>query len=47
MAAPTHEQKRDLFQSHFLFGKLEPGEQSTSPPEARPNLTVVASRPGV
>jgi CRP-like cAMP-binding protein len=26
MAAPTHEQKRDLFQSHFLLGKLEPGE---------------------
>src|SRR5438874_1652886 len=26
MAAATHEQKRDLFQSHFLLGKLEPGE---------------------
>ena len=29
MAAPTHEQKRDLFQSHFLLGKLEPGEIDT------------------
>jgi class 3 adenylate cyclase len=26
MAAPMHEQKRDLFQRHFLLGKLEPGE---------------------
>jgi class 3 adenylate cyclase len=29
MAASTHEQKRDLFQSHFLLGKLEPGEIDT------------------
>ena len=29
MAALTHEQKRDLFQSHFLLGKLEPGEIDT------------------
>src|SRR5215470_9046664 len=29
MAAPTHEQKRDLFESHFLLGKLEPGEIDT------------------
>ncbi len=26
MAAPTHAQKRDLFQRHYLLGKLEPGE---------------------
>jgi adenylate cyclase len=29
MAAPTHEQKRDLFQRHFMLGKLEPGEIDT------------------
>lgn len=26
MAAPTHAQKRDLFQRHYLLGKLDPGE---------------------
>src|ERR1700730_17607449 len=35
MAAPTHEQKRDLFQSHFLLGKLEPGEIDTLATRAR------------
>src|SRR6516162_5169149 len=35
MAAPMHEQKRDLLQSHFLFGKLEPGEIDTLATRAR------------
>ena len=35
MAAPTHKQKRDLFQSHFLLGKLEPGEIDTLATRAR------------
>ena len=35
MAAPTHEQKRDLFQSDFLLGKLEPGEIDTLATRAR------------
>ena len=35
MAALTHEQKRDLFQSHFLLGKLEPGEIDTLATRAR------------
>src|SRR5215472_13002863 len=35
MAASTHEQKRDLFQSHFLLGKLEPGEIDTLATRAR------------
>jgi len=35
MAALTHEQKRDLFQSHFLLGKLEPGEIDTLVTRAR------------
>ena len=35
MAASTHEQKRDLFQSHFLLGKLEPGEIDTLTTRAR------------
>ena len=35
MTAPTHEQKRDLFQSHFLLGKLEPGEIDTLATRAR------------
>jgi len=26
MAAPTHAQKRDLFQQHYLFGRLDPDE---------------------
>ena len=29
MATPTHEQKQDLFQRHFMLGKLEPGEIDT------------------
>src|SRR6516225_4849335 len=29
MAAPTHEQKQDLFQRHFMLGKLEKGEIDT------------------
>src|SRR5215470_19508335 len=35
MAASTHEQKRDLFQRHFLLGKLEPGEIDTLATRAR------------
>src|SRR5690242_2586946 len=35
MAAPMHEQKRDLFQHHFLLGKLEPGEIDTLATRAR------------
>jgi class 3 adenylate cyclase len=35
MAAPMHEQKRDLFQRHFLLGKLEPGEIDTLAMRAR------------
>jgi class 3 adenylate cyclase len=35
MAAPIHEQKRDLFQRHFLLGKLEPGEIDTLATRAR------------
>jgi len=35
MAASTHEQKRDLLQSHFLLGKLEPGEIDTLATRAR------------
>jgi CRP/FNR family transcriptional regulator, cyclic AMP receptor protein len=35
MAAPMHEQKRDLFQRHFLLGKLEPGEIDTLATRAR------------
>jgi class 3 adenylate cyclase len=35
MAASTHEQKRDLFQSHFVLGKLEPGEIDTLATRAR------------
>ena len=35
MAAPTHEQKRGLFQSHFLLGKLESGEIDTLATRAR------------
>jgi CRP-like cAMP-binding protein len=35
MVAPTYEQKRDLFQRHFLFGKLKPGEIDTLATRAR------------
>ena len=35
MPAPMHEQKRDLFQRHFLLGKLEPGEIDTLAMRAR------------
>ena len=35
MAAPIYEQKRDLFQRHFLLGKLEPGEIDTLATRAR------------
>jgi CRP/FNR family transcriptional regulator, cyclic AMP receptor protein len=35
MAAPTLEQQRDLFQRHFLLGKLEPGEIDTLATRAR------------
>ena len=39
MAAPTHEQKRDLFQSHFLLGKLEPGEIDNQTPSSAASAT--------
>ena len=35
MVAPTYEQKRDLFQRHLLFGKLEPSEIDTLATRAR------------
>ena len=35
MAAPIHEQKRELFQRHFMLGKLEPGEIDTLARRAR------------
>ena len=39
MAAATHEQKRDLLQSDFLLGKLEPGEIDTLATRARVSLS--------
>src|ERR1700756_4526503 len=35
MTAPTYEKKRDLLQSHFVLGKLEPGEIDTLATRAR------------
>jgi class 3 adenylate cyclase len=35
MTAPMHDQKRDLFQRHFLLGKLERGEIDTLATRAR------------
>ena len=35
MPASMHEKKRDLFQRHFLLGKLEPGEIDTLATRAR------------
>src|SRR5215471_18634983 len=35
MPASMHEKKRDLFQRHFLLGKLEPGEIDTLAARAR------------
>jgi len=29
MSSPTHEEKRQIFQRHFLFGKLSPNEIDT------------------
>src|SRR6478672_6378500 len=35
MAASTHAQRRDLFQSHFVLGKLEAGDIDTLETRAR------------
>ncbi|MGH7054711.1 MAG: Crp/Fnr family transcriptional regulator [Stellaceae bacterium] len=35
MTAPTHAQKRDLFQRHYLLGRLDPGEIDTLATRAR------------
>jgi CRP/FNR family cyclic AMP-dependent transcriptional regulator len=35
MPGPTHAQKRDLFQSHYLLGRLDPGEIDTLATRAR------------